>query len=86
MVGLACRLPWDSSRDSAAVTFCGSLFQSTTVLGKKMRYGSDHKQILQRDTVLFKVGLFGWQLVVGGSQTHKELSSLGLTVTGHLGP
>ena len=27
-----------------------------------MRYGSDHKQILQRDTVLFKVGLFGWQL------------------------
>ena len=61
VVGLACRLQWNSSRDYAAVTFCRSLFQSTIVLGKKMRYGSDHKQILQRDTVLFKVGLFGWQ-------------------------
>ena len=31
-----------------------------------MCYGSDHKQILQRDAVLFQVGYW---LVVGGSQT-----------------
>ena len=35
VVGVACRLPRNSSRDSAAVTLCGSLFQSMTVLGKK---------------------------------------------------
>ena len=32
VVGLACRLPRNSSRDSAAVTLCGSLFQSVIVL------------------------------------------------------
>ena len=43
VVGLACwlresRVPRNSSRDSAAVTLCWSLFQSTMVLGKEFLY------------------------------------------------